>query len=76
MFNRYVNVGERTGTLDTQLEFMADIYREKVDSTLSLLPKLLEPLLILFVGGIMLAMIVAIFMPIYGSISKIIGQIQ
>jgi type II secretory pathway component PulF len=75
LFTRYVMVGERTGTLDNQLEFLADYYREKVDSVLSVLPKLLEPILILFVGGIMFGMIMAVFMPIYSSISKVLKAV-
>ena len=75
LFIRYVMVGERTGTLDQQLNFLSHYYREKVDSILSLLPKLLEPILILFVGGIMFLMIISVFMPIYGSISKILKSV-
>lgn len=76
LFNRYIMIGERTGTLDTQLDFLATYYKNRVDAILTLLPKLIEPLMILLVGGIMLAMILAVFMPIYGSISKIIGAMQ
>ena len=73
LFNRYIMIGESTGTLDTQLDFLAAYYKNRVDATLTLLPKFIEPLMILLVGGIMLAMILAVFMPIYGSISKITG---
>jgi len=75
MFTRYIMVGERTGTLERQCDFLADYYRNKVDSTLALLPKLLEPILILFVGGIMLGMIFAVFMPIYSSISQVLKSV-
>jgi len=71
MFIRYLLVGERTGTVDTQMNYIATIYRTKVEDILKMIPKLMEPLLITFLGIIMVGMIVAVFSPIYSSISKI-----
>ena len=71
MFIRYLLVGERTGTVDTQMNYIATVYRTKVEGILQMIPKLMEPLLITFLGIIMIGMIVAVFSPIYSSISKI-----
>ena len=71
MFIRYLLVGERTGTVDTQMNYIATVYRTKVEGILKMIPKLMEPLLITFLGIIMIGMIVAVFSPIYSSISKI-----
>jgi len=73
-FLRYIGVGERTGTLDEQLEVVAQFYKEKLDRNLSTIPKLIEPLMIAFTGIITLAMIMAVFYPIYSQIGKILGK--
>ncbi len=73
-FLRYVAVGEKTGTLDEQLEVISQFYKEKLDRTLSTIPKLIEPMMIAFTGIITLAMIMAVFYPIYSQIGKIIGK--
>ena len=73
-FLRYVGVGEKTGTLDEQLEVVAQFYKEKLDRNLSTIPKLIEPIMIAFTGIITLAMIMAVFYPIYSQIGKILGK--
>ncbi len=72
MFIRYLMIGERTGTLDNQLDFLGFYYRDKLESVLTLIPKILEPVIIIFMGLVMFGMIVAVFMPIYSSISTML----
>ena len=67
-------MGERTGTLDEQLEVVAQFYKEKLDRNLSAIPKLIEPIMIAFTGIITLAMIMAVFYPIYSQIGEILGE--
>jgi len=73
-FLRYMAVGEKTGTLDEQLEIVAQFYKEKLDRILSTLPKLIEPIMIALIGIITLSMIMAVFYPIYSQIGKILGK--
>jgi len=75
LFIRYVAIGEKTGTLDEQLSFLANYYKERMDSFLTVLPKVLEPMLLLIAGGIIVFMVIAVFVPIYSSIGKIIGGV-
>ena len=58
-------VGEETGALDTMLHKIAEFYDQEVESTTESLTALIEPLMIAFLGGIVGAMIVALYMPIF-----------
>ncbi len=60
-----IAVGEKTGALDKILNEMAGFYEEEVAQTMNNLPAILEPVLILIIGGAVGAMAVAIIMPMY-----------
>lgn len=60
-----LQVGEESGTTENILEQLAQHYEEEVDSTLSNLSSIIEPLLILFIGGIVGFLAVALISPIY-----------
>jgi type IV pilus assembly protein PilC len=57
--------GEETGKLDQITEDMADYYEREVDDLTSNLTKLLEPFILLLVGGMVAFMAVAIYLPLY-----------
>jgi len=65
-------VGEDTGALDTMLAKIAEFYDQEVEATTESLTALIEPLMIAFLGGIVGAMIVALYMPIF-KIFDLIG---
>jgi type IV pilus assembly protein PilC len=65
-------VGEDTGALDTMLGKIAEFYDQEVEATTESLTALIEPLMIAFLGGIVGAMIVALYMPIF-KIFDLIG---
>ncbi len=58
-------VGEDTGAMDTMLDKVADFYDDEVEATTEALTALIEPLMIAGLGGIVGAMIVAMYMPIF-----------
>ena len=58
-------VGERTGTLDKTLMDLVSFYQKEVDRGVENLLSVLEPLLIVFLGGIVAGLMVAILMPLY-----------
>lgn len=58
-------VGEDTGALDTMLHKISDFYDQEVEATTEALASLIEPLMIAFLGGIIGAMIIALYMPIF-----------
>ncbi len=67
-----LQVGEESGTTENILEQIAQHYEEEVDTTLRNLSSIIEPLLLLFIGGVVGVLAVALISPIY-SISQSIG---
>ena len=58
-------VGEDTGALDTMLHKISDFYDTEVEATTEALTSLIEPIMIAVLGGVVGAMIVALYMPIF-----------
>ena len=58
-------VGEDTGALDAMLHKISEFYDQEVEATTESLTALIEPLMIAFLGGIVGAMIIALYMPIF-----------
>ena len=65
VFTQMTLVGERTGTLDKTLMDLVSFYQKEVDRGVENLLSVLEPLLIVFLGGIVAGLMVAILMPLY-----------
>jgi len=63
-----IDVGEETGELDTMLYKVADIFDEEVSALTDGLMKLIEPLLICFLGGAVGFIVIALFMPLISLI--------
>jgi type IV pilus assembly protein PilC len=72
LVTRMVALGEETGQLDKMLMQVADSYEEEVDVQLAGLTQLLEPFLIVFVGGVVGFIVIAMFMPLM-SLTKLLG---
>ena len=68
-----VNVGEETGELDTMLYKVADVFDEEVAVLTESLTALMEPLLIITLGGIVGFIVIALFMPLIALISNLSG---
>ncbi len=64
-------VGEETGALDTMLEKVGDFYDQEVEATVSALTSLLEPLLIVVMGGAVGSMVIALYLPMFNIIKLI-----
>ncbi|HUP59230.1 MAG TPA: type II secretion system F family protein [Thermoanaerobaculia bacterium] len=71
MVVQMIAVGEQTGALDTMLTKIADFYEEEVDVAVAGLMKLLEPILIAFLGVAIGGIVIAMYMPMF----TLIGQI-
>ena len=72
LVTRMVALGEETGQLDRMLMQVADSYDEEVEVQLAGLTQLLEPLLIVFVGGMVGFIVIAMFLPLL-SLTKLLG---
>jgi type IV pilus assembly protein PilC len=66
-----VEVGEQTGALDTMLRKVADFYDGEVESTVSNLTSLLEPMLTVFMGAGVGVMVVSMYLPMFTYIKHI-----
>ena len=67
---RMVNIGETSGTLDSQLEFLAKHYTKKLDDATDSLGKLIEPLVMVVVGVLFAVIVMGLMLPIYDLVSK------
>jgi type IV pilus assembly protein PilC len=65
MVVQMISVGEATGALDTMLAKIADFYDDEVDAAVDALTSMLEPLLMLFLGGSIGGLVVAMYLPIF-----------
>ena len=68
-----IDVGEETGDLDKMLLKIADNYDEEVDTAIGGLMSLLEPLIIVVLGGIVMFIVVALFLPLVKLIQSVSG---
>jgi len=73
MVIRMISAGEQTGNIDTMLERVANFLDEEIESTLSGLMSLIEPLLIVFLGVIVGGIVMAMFLPIFNLANAVGG---
>ncbi len=71
MVNQMIAVGEATGALDAMLSKIADFYDDEVDNTVNNLTALMEPMLMVFLGGSVGFIVVAMYLPIFKMITLI-----
>ena len=65
MVVQMISVGEDTGALDAMLDKISDFYDQEVESTTEQLTSLIEPIMIAVLGGIVGAMVIALYMPMF-----------
>ncbi|MCH7556071.1 MAG: type II secretion system F family protein [Planctomycetes bacterium] len=65
MVIKMIQVGEESGSLATVLEKTSEHYERKVDSTVNTMTSLLEPIMIVSVGGIVSIVVIALYLPIF-----------
>lgn len=68
-----MSVGEETGALAELLNDVADYYKREVDYTLKNLSALIEPIMIVAVGGMVLILALGVFLPMWNLIAKVGG---
>jgi type IV pilus assembly protein PilC len=65
-----VGVGEATGTLDEMLGKLADFYDEEVEASVASLLSILEPVLLIMVGGMVGMLVVSMYLPIFSLMQQ------
>ena len=66
-----VAVGEETGRLDDMLSKVADFYDMEVENAVEALTSLLEPLMVVGIGGIVGSVVVGMYLPIFTVINQL-----
>lgn len=65
MVVQMISIGEQSGTLDVMLGKIADFYEDEVETAVKAMTSLLEPLLMVVLGGIIAVLVVAMYLPIF-----------
>ncbi len=65
MVIQMISVGENTGALDQMLSKIADFYDEEVDAAVAALASMIEPLMVVFLGGVVGGLLVSMYLPIF-----------
>lgn len=65
MFQHMIAMGEKTGNLDTILQYLSEFYEQEVNSTMKNLSTIIEPVLLIIIGGLVGTVAMAILGPIY-----------
>ena len=71
MVANMVAVGEETGQMETMLTKIADFYELEVDAKVKALTSLIEPILIIFIGGVVGFIVISMYLPILSIYNKI-----
>jgi type IV pilus assembly protein PilC len=71
MVGHMIAVGEETGQLEHMLAKIADFYEAEVDAKVKALTALIEPVMIMFVGGVVGFIVIAMYLPIFSLYDKI-----
>jgi type IV pilus assembly protein PilC len=67
LVTQMIKVGEATGNLDQMLVKVADVFQEEVEELVGNLTKLIEPIILVVLGGIIAVVLVAMYLPIFMS---------
>lgn len=70
MMIQMVNVGESTGTLDEMLAKLANFFDDEVDDAVTSLLAALEPMVLIFVGGIVGGLVISMYLPLFNLIQQ------
>jgi type IV pilus assembly protein PilC len=66
-----LSIGEETGEMDAMLSKVADFYEDEVETAVKALTSLLEPMMIVLVGGIVGAILIAMYLPMFSIFDQI-----
>ena len=72
MVTQMVSIGEESGSLDAMLGKVADFYEEEVDEAVASMSSLMEPIIMVFLGVIIGALIIAMYLPIF-KLGAVVG---
>jgi type IV pilus assembly protein PilC len=65
MVSQMISVGEQTGSLDAMLDKVANFYEDEVETAAGALTSMIEPVMMIFLGGIIAVLVIAMYLPIF-----------
>ena len=71
MVTHMVGVGEETGALDAMLDKVAEFYEDRVDASVKALTSILEPIMIVVIGGIVGFIVISMYLPLFEVYNRI-----
>ena len=74
MVVQMIAVGESTGAMDVMLTKIADFYDDEVDASVDALTSLIEPMMMIVIGGMVGFVLIAMYMPIFSMADNLSGQ--
>ena len=66
MVVQMIGVGEQTGAMDVMLSKIADFYDDEVDASVDAITSLIEPMMMIVIGGMVGFVLIAMYLPIFG----------
>ena len=63
--SQMIGVGEQTGAMDAMLGKIADFYEDEVENSVKSLTSLIEPIMMVVLGGIIAVVLIAMYLPIF-----------
>jgi type II secretory pathway component PulF len=74
MVTRMIAIGEESGNLPDQMEYVADYYNEELERRIAIALALMEPLLIFLLAGLAMSLVMAVILPIYEMVTQVSTQ--
>ncbi len=74
MVVQMVGVGESTGAMDVMLTKIADFYEDEVDTAVDAITSLIEPLIMVIIGGIIGVVLMSMYLPIFSMADTVSGH--
>lgn len=73
MVTQMIAIGEATGNMDTMLSKVADFYEDEVEAAAEALTSMIEPLLMVFLGGVIAVIVIAMYLPVFNLAGAMAG---
>jgi type IV pilus assembly protein PilC len=71
MVTQMISIGEETGALDAMLNKIADFYEDEVDAAVKSLTSIIEPIMMLFVGGLVGLIVISMYLPMFNMMNLV-----
>jgi type IV pilus assembly protein PilC len=71
MVSHMISIGEETGALDSMLNKIADFYEDEVDAAVKSLTSIIEPIMMMFVGGLVGVIVISMYLPMFNMMNLV-----